>query len=93
MNLQYRIGLFDGSGPFASEVLESDGSGARIRDISTGNIYHLRRVDILFPTFAEAKEALLDFNLLQIQYAEDKIRQARQRLRELIALQEPNHDA
>lgn len=92
MNIHYKVGTFDGTGPTPVEVLESDGSYASIRELSTGAIYRVRRSDQLFPNFDEAKSALIDFHLLTIEFAEQKLAAARRRLRELVALREPKHD-
>lgn len=92
MNIQYRVGIYDGTGPFAAEVLDSDDSGARIRDLATNDIFRVRRSDQLFRTWDEAKSALIDFHLLTIEFAEHRLAGARARLRELVALREPNHD-
>lgn len=93
MIIYYKVGLYDGSGPIPVELLDSDEFGARIRELSTNAIYRVRRADQLHATFDAAKSALIDFNLLNIEFAEQKLAAARLRLRELVALREPNHDA
>lgn len=92
MLIHYKVGIYNGTGPIPVEVLESDDSGARIRELATDAIYRVRRSDQLFATFDEAKSALIDFHLLTIEFAEHRMAAARQRLRELVALREPKHD-
>lgn len=91
MNIQYLVGLYDGSGPRAVEVLESDAGGARIRTLDTDDIFRVRRSEQLFETFDVAKSALLEFQLLQIEFAETRLAAIRRRMRELLLLQEPDH--
>lgn len=93
MIIHYRINLYDGTGPTPVEVLDSDfASIVRIRDLATNDIHRARRADQVFPTFNEAKLALINYNLLNIEFAEQKLATARKRLHALITMPEPEHE-
>lgn len=92
MVVHYKICHYSNANPLAVEVLDSEGGLVRIREIAANVTRYVRRSEQLFETFEAARLALIDSHLLNIEFAEQHIAEARKRLHELVLLREPRHE-